>query len=169
MDRRNFVKLVGTASGGAVTGACGKKSEQIIPLLVSEEEIEPGVEQWHPSVCGDCGAGCGTTARVMAAEREIEVDGERFRQQVAAIKKLEGRLCARGHAALQSLYSPDRLRGPMKRVGQRGEGRFEPISWERALEEVSESLARSAASDPGKILYLTRPQASSRSATCTSS
>ena len=174
MDRRNFVKLVGTASGGAVTGACGKKSEQIIPLLVSEEEIEPGVEQWHPSVCGDCGAGCGTTARVMAAEREIEVDGERFRQQVAAIKKLEGnpadpvsggRLCARGHAALQSLYSPDRLRGPMKRVGQRGEGRFEPISWERALEEVSESLARSAASDPGKILYLTRPQASSRSAT----
>ena len=173
MDRRNFFKLVGTASGGAMTGACGKQAEQIIPLLVSEEEIVPGVEEWHPSVCGECGAGCGTVARVMAAEREIEVDGERVRQRVAAIKKLEGnpldpvsggRLCARGHASLQSIYNPDRLRGPMKRAGQRGEGRFEPIAWEDALEEVARSLESAVASDPSKILFLARPQASARSA-----
>lgn len=173
MDRRNFFKLVGTASGGAMTGACGKQAEQIIPLLVSEEEIVPGVEEWHPSVCGECGAGCGTVARVMAAEREIEVDGELVRQRVAAIKKLEGnpldpvsggRLCARGHASLQSIYNPDRLRGPMKRAGQRGEGRFEPIAWEDALEEVAISLESAVASDPSKILFLARPQASARSA-----
>lgn len=176
MDRRNFVKLVGTASGGAITGACGKQTEEIIPLLVSEDELVPGVEEWHPAICGECGAACRTSARVMAAEREIEVEGERLRQPVAAIKKLEGhpddpigggRLCARGHASLQSLYNPDRLRGPLKRTGSRGDGEFEPISWEAALSEVVGVLENQVASDPDRILYLARPQAGSRSATVT--
>ena len=129
MDRRNFFKLVGTASGGVVTGACGKQGEEIIPLLVPEQEIVPGVEEWRPSVCQECAAGCGVIARVMESEREIEVEGERVRQKIAAIKKLEGnpldpvsggRLCARGHASLQSLYNPDRLQGPLRRVGAPG-------------------------------------------------
>jgi anaerobic selenocysteine-containing dehydrogenase len=173
MDRRNFFKLVGTASGGAVTGACGKQAEEIIPLLVPEEEIVPGVEAWHPSVCHECGAGCGTIARVLASEREIEVDGERVRQRIASIKKLEGnpedpisggRLCARGHAALQSLYNPDRLRGPMKRVGSRGEGRFEPVSWDSAIREVGAALTAAVNSHPSKVLFLTQPRANLRTA-----
>ena len=173
MDRRNFFKLVGTASGGAMTGACGKQAEEIIPLLVPEEEIVPGVEMWHPSVCQECGAGCGTIARVMASEREIEVEGERVRQLISSVKKLEGnpldpvsggRLCARGHAALQSLYNPDRLRGPVKRVGPRGEGRFEPVSWDDAIDEVGEVLAAALNSDPSRVLVLTEPRASLRAA-----
>ena len=173
MDRRNFFKLAGTVSGGAITGACGKQAEEIIPLLVSEEEIEPGVEEWHPSVCGECAAACGTEARVMAAERQVQVEGEIVRQRIAAIKKLEGnpldpvsggRLCARGHSSLQSIYNPDRLRGPLKRAGKRGEGRFEPVSWEEALDELAGGLARSIAADPERILFLARPEASTRSA-----
>ena len=171
IDRRNFFKLVGTASGGVISGACGKQAEEIIPLLVPEEEIVPGVEEWHPSICQECGAGCGTVARVMASEREIEVEGERFRQKIAAIKKIEGnpedpvsggRLCARGHSALQSLYNPDRLRQPLKRVGKRGSGEFEPISWDAALEEAGDALARATSSDPGKILFLSPPRVGSR-------
>lgn len=173
MDRRNFFKLVGTASGGAMTGACGKQAEEIIPLLVPEEEIVPGVEARHPSVCQECGAGCGIIARVMAAEREIEMEGERVRQRILSVKKLEGnpldpvsggRLCARGHAALQRLYNPDRLRGPLKRVGPRGEGRFEPASWDVAIEAVGEALAAAVNSDPSKILTLAEPRASLRTA-----
>ena len=173
MDRRNFFKLVGTASGGVVTGACGKQADEIIPLLVSEEEIVPGVEQWHPSVCQECSAGCGTVARVMASEREIERDGERVRQRIAAVKKIEGnpedpvsrgRLCARGHAALQSLYNPDRLRQPLRRTGSRGSGAFEPIPWETALEEAAEALAGTLSADPAGLLFLTQPRAGSRSA-----
>lgn len=170
MDRRNFVKLVGTASGGAVTGACGRQAEEIIPLLVPEESVPVGVEQWHPSVCGECSAACGTLARVMASEREIEVDGERVRQKIAAVKKLEGnpldpisggRLCARGHASLQSLYNPDRLRSPMKRVGPRASGQFEAVSWDDAIAEAARALA---AADPGRILFLARAREGVRSA-----
>ncbi len=169
MDRRNFVKLVGTASGGAVTGACGRQAEEIIPLLVPEESVPVGVEQWYPSVCGECSAACGTLARVMASEREIEVDGELVRQKIAAVKKLEGnpldpvsggRLCARGHASLQSLYNPDRLRSPMKRVGPRAAGQFEAVSWDDAIAEAARALA---AADPGRILFLARARGGVRS------
>ena len=173
MDRRNFFKLVGTASGGAMTGACGKQANEIIPLLVSEEEIEPGVEEWHAAVCGECGAGCGTVARLMTSERETEVDGERVRQRIAAVKKLEGnpldpvsggRLCARGHASLQSLYNPDRLRGPLRRVGERGAGVFEPVDWDTAIVTAGTALSEALASDPDAVLFLTPPRSGIRTA-----
>ena len=174
MERRNFFKLIGTASGAALTGACGKPGQELIPLLVPEKEIVPGVEEWHPSVCRECSAGCGTIVRVMESEREIEIEGEKVRQRVAAIKKIEGnpldpvsggRLCARGQAGLQSLYNPDRLHGPQKRSGERGVGEFEPISWDEALKEATDILTRALDAEPLEIVYLSRPGTGTRAAT----
>ena len=174
MERRNFFKLVGMTSGAALTGACGKPGQELIPLLVPEKQILPGVEEWHPSVCRECSAGCGTIVRVMEAEREIEIGGEKVRQPIAAIKKIEGnpldpvsggRLCARGQAGLQSLYHPDRLRGPQKRSGERGAGGFEAISWDEALQEATDVLARALDAGPQGIVYLSRPGAGTRAAT----
>src|SRR5579872_7276627 len=142
MDRRNFFKILSTASTGVMTGACGRKVENYLPLLVPEQEIVPGEDAWHPGVCGECEAGCGIIARVMSGERVVERNGERFRERIAVIKKVEGnpldsvsggRLCARGQAAVQSLYHPDRLRGPMRREGLRGRGGFVAQSWDQAL------------------------------------
>ena len=171
MDRRNFFKLVGTASGGVMTGACGKQGEAIIPLLVPEQAIVPGAEEWHPSVCHECGAGCGTIVRVMGAERKIEVEGETVRQPIAAIKKIEGnpldpvsggRLCARGQAAVQSLYHPDRLQGPRKRTAEQGSGKFEAASWDDALSAAKDLLENAIANDPSRIVYLSRPGTGTR-------
>ena len=150
MDRRNFFKIVGTASGGVLTGACGNQARELIPILVPATQIVPGEEQWHPSVCRECSAGCGTIVRVMEAEREIEIDGEKVREPIAAIKKIEGnpldpvsggRLCARGQAAVQRLYHPDRLQGPQKRSGTKGEASFESISWDEALDETDPGVS----------------------------
>lgn len=174
MDRRNFFKLVGTASGAAVTGACGSAAREILPLLVPEKEIVPGIEEWHPSVCRECGAGCGTIVRVMHSERVIELEGEKVRQPIAAIKKIEGnpldpvsggRLCARGQASIQGLYHPDRLRGPQKRSGERGSGQFEAVRWEDAMAQAGEALAQAMADNPRGIVYLARAHAGTRSAT----
>ncbi len=170
MDRRSFFKVIGTASGGAVTGACGNQAREVIPLLVPEKQIIPGAEQWRPGVCRECGAGCGIIFRMMEAEREIESGDQRVRRRIAAIKKVEGnpldpvsggRLCARGQAGVQRLYHPDRLRGPMKRSGEKGTAAFEEISWEKAIEEVT-ALVRDV-SDPARVLFLTRPHAGRRS------
>ncbi len=50
------------------------------------------------------------------------------------------RACVRGRAYRQRVYAPDRLQYPMKRVGERGEGKFERISWEEALDTVASKL-----------------------------
>ena len=52
------------------------------------------------------------------------------------------RACVRGRAYLRRQYHPDRLKYPMKRVGQRGEGKFERISWDEALDMVAGEMQR---------------------------
>lgn len=49
----------------------------------------------------------------------------------------KGRLCPKGEAALENIYSPDRLKYPMKRVN----GSFERVSWDQALDEIAEKLS----------------------------
>ena len=51
-----------------------------------------------------------------------------------------GFLCAKVNRYLERVYSPERILHPLKRVGRKGEGRFERISWEQALDEVAEGL-----------------------------
>lgn len=171
MDRRNFFKILSTASTGAMTGACGKKVERYIPLLVSDREIVPGEEAWHPGVCAECEAGCGIIVRVMQGERVIERKGEPFRETIAAVKKIEGnpldpvsggRLCARGQAAVQGLYHPDRLRQPLRRQAARGQAEFVATTWEQAIADIAEKLDRVRHVDPSRVLFLTRPQAGTR-------
>ncbi|MFC2003162.1 molybdopterin-dependent oxidoreductase [Chloroflexota bacterium] len=50
--------------------------------------------------------------------------------------------CFKGHAYRQLLYHPDRLKYPLRRVGERGEGKFERISWDVALDTIASELKR---------------------------
>jgi len=168
MDRRNFFRILST-SAGALAGGCSRKTDKLIPMLVPEHEIVPGEEQWLPSVCTECAAGCGTMVRVMEGVRQVERSGEQVLQRIAAVKKIEGdphdpvsggRLCARGQASVQSLYHPDRLRGPMKRTGERGQPQFGAVTWDEALAVAADKIAKA---DPSKIVFLTGPHAGTRS------
>ncbi len=53
-----------------------------------------------------------------------------------------GRMCPKGLFSRELMYHPDRLTYPMKRVGERGEGRFERITWDEAYDIVTENLLR---------------------------
>ncbi|MGB0607031.1 MAG: formate dehydrogenase, partial [Paracoccaceae bacterium] len=46
----------------------------------------------------------------------------------------QGVLCAKGSAGIMQVNAPSRLRAPLKRVGPRGSGKFEEISWDEALD-----------------------------------
>ena len=52
----------------------------------------------------------------------------------------EGYICQKGVAAARQPYNKDRIPGPLKRVGERGEGKWEQISWDQALDEIAAKL-----------------------------
>lgn len=91
-----------------------------------------GAEPVH-GMCQLCSTVCGITGWVKDG-RIIKVDGN------AADPNSRGKLCARGQAALNHQYHPERLLYPLKRVGQRGEGKWKRISWEEAYAEIAERL-----------------------------
>ena len=64
----------------------------------------------------------------------------------------EGTLCTKVAHYLERTYSPDRLMVPQRRVGKKGEGKFERISWDEALDEIAARLKAIAAENPESIL-----------------
>jgi anaerobic dimethyl sulfoxide reductase subunit A len=64
------------------------------------------------------------------------------------------RACARGRAYLRRQYHPDRLVHPMKRVGPRGCGDFEVISWDEALDTVAAEMRRVKATYGNGALFV---------------
>ena len=65
------------------------------------------------------------------------------------------RACARGRAQRQRVYAPNRLQYPMRRVGERGEGKFERISWDEALDKIASEMKRiKTAHGPGAFVNL---------------
>ena len=66
-----------------------------------------------------------------------------------------GVLCAKGSAGIMQHYSPARLKSPMKRVGERGEGKFEDISWDEAFDIAAGWLKPIRETAPEKLAFFT--------------
>jgi anaerobic selenocysteine-containing dehydrogenase len=66
----------------------------------------------------------------------------------------DGTLCTKVAHYLERTYSPDRLQHPLKRVGPKGSGKFERITWDAALDEIAARLKALATEDPETILPL---------------
>ena len=148
MDRRSFIKLTAISGTSAALASCGSPENTLI-RFVPDEDIVPGQAVWKPSLCPACASGCGLTVRVMDAEADVVRGGQAGIVQILAAKKLEGSpeypvnrgaLCARGQAAIQITYHPDRITQPLKRDGDRGSGRFAAISWDDAIKELASRL-----------------------------
>jgi anaerobic selenocysteine-containing dehydrogenase len=101
----------------------------------------------HKVVCPhDCPDTCVMTVSV-EGDRAVGLGGDsehRFTQ---------GFLCAKVNRYLERVYSPDRILHPLKRVGAKGEGRFERITWDEALGTVAARFQQVIATDgPQAIL-----------------
>ena len=89
----------------------------------------------HNTFCDICAPGphCGVTCYVKDG-RIIKIEG------TDAHPTNRGKLCARGLAGKDYVYRKDRIQTPLRRVGERGEGKFVPISWEEAMGEIARRL-----------------------------
>lgn len=67
----------------------------------------------------------------------------------------KGVLCAKGSAGIMQHYAPSRLKKPLKRVGERGEGKFEEIEWDEALDMAQDWLATIRKDDPKRLAFFT--------------
>ena len=63
-----------------------------------------------------------------------------------------GALCTKVSRYTERSYSPDRVLTPLQRVGKKGEGRFEPVTWDAALDDIAARLKTIAARDPQAVL-----------------
>jgi len=66
-----------------------------------------------------------------------------------------GVLCAKGSAGIMQINAPSRLRAPLKRVGPRGSGAFEEITWDEALEIATTRMAHLRETAPEKLAFFT--------------
>jgi anaerobic selenocysteine-containing dehydrogenase len=172
MDRRAFIKVTAVTGTSATLASCGNPEHQLIRFVPDEEHV-PGVAEWKPGLCPLCSAGCGLIVRVMEGDAEVVRGGQTGLIKMGLAKKLEGnpahpisqgKLCARGQAAIQVTYHPDRITHPLKRSGARGTGQFQEISWDEATAQLLSQLDGLATSGNQRALaFLQRPSAGHRS------
>lgn len=132
IGRRDFLKIVGGTAAGLTL------SQIPFRRLLAQgqgKSIFPssGPEEWIPSICSQCPAGCGIMVRVVAG-KAVKIEGN----PLHPVNR--GSICPKGQAGLQLLYDPDRIQGPLKRSGNRGSGQWQMITWEEAIREVAGHL-----------------------------
>lgn len=92
----------------------------------------------HSACPHDCPSTCALEVEKLDERRIGRIHGARANPYTAGV------VCAKVARYAERVHHPDRLRVPMRRVGPKGAGRFEPISWEAALDEVAEQFVRRA-------------------------
>ena len=133
MDRREFIGLLGLASGASLLAGCDltRKSEKLIPYLVPPDDgVLPGEATYVATSCTECPANCGVTARIRDA-RPVKLDG------TPDHPINDGALCIRGQAALSRLYSVDRIRQPLVKDAA---GKLVAATWADALKKSADAL-----------------------------
>ncbi len=88
------------------------------------------------TTCKGCHGGCGILATV---ENGVltHIEGN-------PAAPTRGTMCSKGLSSIQHLGHPDRLKYPLKRKGKRGEGKWERISWEEALDTIASKMKESS-------------------------
>ncbi len=94
--------------------------------IISESQLPDRVVK---STCGLCAIGCGILVHIKGS-KVVKVEGD----PKNPLNK--GTLCAKGLASLEYLYHPNRLKHPLRRTGKRGEGKWQRVSWDEALDVI---------------------------------
>lgn len=133
ISRRRFLKTATTAI--VAGGVCSQL--RLGPLSLAEAHAEAA--KAGETVVGTWCAMCGPAAN--CALYAFAKDGKFTR--VAGMKEApqnKGALCCKAHGSVDWVYSKDRIQYPMRRIGKKGEGKFERITWDEAIKTLADKL-----------------------------
>jgi Fe-S-cluster-containing dehydrogenase component len=143
LTRRSFLgSTIGVLGGGLIEGCKQRLPRYLVPHSVPPDDAVAGLARHYRTVCRECPAACGATARVHEG-RAIKLEGNPDHP----ISR--GALCPRGQAAIEGLYSPTRLAAP--RAGEK------EIGWEQAAAALAEGI-KHALEENRRVVVLTRPE-----------
>ncbi|HVV21751.1 MAG TPA: molybdopterin-dependent oxidoreductase, partial [Pseudonocardiaceae bacterium] len=136
-----------------------------LPGARSHEQLRnfPPVEQWDdvvtydakahprkverhfmlvPTTCFNCESACGLLAYVDKDDLSVaKVEGN------PAHPGSRGRNCAKGPATINQVNDPERILYPLRRIGERGAGGWERVSWDEALDDIAARIRQCIVED----------------------
>lgn len=135
LTRRSFLKTTGTLAGAAVVAGAVTPSLQAYADEYALGQIETEQEQVFCGVCrGNCSGTCKINLHV--------VDGKIVKTSRRPFNSFPDmsidRICLRGLSQVYNIYGPNRIQYPMRRVGERGAGEWERITWDEAVDEIAQ-------------------------------
>ncbi|MFI3245186.1 MAG: DMSO/selenate family reductase complex A subunit [Ferrimonas sp.] len=144
MQRRDFLKMSASLGAAAVVTGCSRQAPT--PALTAAEIAASEQLNWS-----SCLVNCGSNCPVRVFSRDINGQQTITRVETDFIREGEKdeygkdhnvRACLRGRSLRKRTYAHDRLKYPMKRVGPRGSGQFERITWQEAFSTIASELKR---------------------------
>ena len=137
LTRRSFLKTTGAAVAGLAAAGCAGAAlsgEVLSPAKAHAEEEERVAHLCHQF---HCLTGCNLKCTIRD-ERITLIEPSDL-----MVDEKHSTICLRGIGEVSHIYAQDRLKYPMKRVGERGEGKFEQISWDEAIQTIADNLKES--------------------------
>lgn len=138
ISRRTLVKSTAIGSLALAAGGIALPFGLKSAAAAVQTAIQPAEDK---VVWGACSVNCGSRCALRLHVRDDEVywvETDNTGEDVYGNHQV--RACLRGRSIRRRINHPDRLNYPMKRVGKRGEGKFERITWEEALDTIAASL-----------------------------
>jgi molybdopterin-containing oxidoreductase family molybdopterin binding subunit len=134
MSRRKFIKAsaVATAATSVVLSNPVGSAMKTLSADTAKAATKASEEQIFAGACrGNCAGGCFLNIHVR--------DGKVVRTSARDFPNMDyNRICVKGLSQVQRIYNKDRLKYPMKRAGERGEGKWERISWDEAITTITD-------------------------------
>ncbi|MDP2847518.1 MAG: molybdopterin-dependent oxidoreductase [Humidesulfovibrio sp.] len=150
MDRRKFLKCSALAGGLAASGALALHQAFSGDAQAAEggAYIHANPENQLYSVCQQCNTNCGIKVKIVDG-KAAKIDGNpynpwtlnphiSYKTPLDKAATVEGALCPKGQAGIQTQYDPYRIVKVLKRAGKRGEGKWKSIPFDQAITEVVE-------------------------------
>ena len=155
LSRRGFLAAGAALGALAATGGTTWLEERPAQALEGSE----GSDEVRHAFCQMCGPACTYCSTLCHIKDGRFANVEGNPEAGNNWGRGSRSLCAKGNSAMQVPYAADRLLYPMKRVGEKGEGKFERITWDEAIEEIAAKLLEQKELYGPESLGILSPQA----------